>query len=86
MTVRRTSRWVSFSLPANVAGLEEPLAPGSYFVETDEEQIPGLSFIAYRRIRTTISVPTAFGRQVVEVEPKVLDAALARDALASSRS
>lgn len=53
-------------------------------VETDEELIPGLSFLAYRRIRTTIVIPFDAGmhtaRQVAEIDPDDLAAALARDA------
>jgi hypothetical protein len=44
---------------------------------------PSLSFQAYRRIRTTIILPIAFGattaRQVVTIDPRDLEAALARD-------
>lgn len=61
------------------------LPPGPYLVETEEKQILGLSFIAYRRVHTTITVPTAaFGsvtaRRVVAIEPAELEAALAREA------
>jgi len=57
-------------------------------VEVTEEQLDGLSFIAYRRLTTTIALPSSstahISRQLVEVEPADLEAALARDAEASN--
>lgn len=84
MTQRTTGRWVSFAHAALIEGLEAPLPAGKYLVETDEEQIPGLSFVAYRRLRTVMIVPTAVGtmtaRQLIEIEPEALQAALLHDA------
>lgn len=82
MTERTTSRWVSFAHPACIEGIDEPLPAGKYLVETDEDQIPGLSFVAYRRLRTLIVVPvgTTTARQLVEVDPKALQTALLHDA------
>ena len=79
MTVRTTSRTVTFRRPFFLKGTDGVQPPGTYAVETDEEQIPGLSFLAYRRISTTIvlSVPYAGGavRQVVTIDPADLEAA-----------
>jgi len=82
----RTSRTtVVFRQPAKLDGIDGFLPAGTYFIETDEEQIPGLSFVAYRRVQTTIIVPIQrganSGRQVVVIEPKALEVALERDAL-----
>jgi hypothetical protein len=83
MTGRTTTTTVVFHHPFALGTVDELLPPGSYAVETDEELIPGLSFLAYRRIRTTIILPVAFGattaRQVVAIDPLELEAALARD-------
>ena len=72
----------AYSLP----GVEEQ-APGTYVVEIVEETIDTLSFVAYRRVSTTIVLPSPqFGyasKQVVAIEPHDLAAALERDAEAS---
>jgi hypothetical protein len=51
-------------------------------VDTEEELIEGLSFPAYRRIATTIFLPTRLGAasgEVVGIDPGELASALARD-------
>ena len=86
MMARTTTRTVVFQHPFAIGAVDGLLPSGSYAVETDEEVVPGLSFIAYRRVRTTMTLPIAFGittaRQVVTIDPQELEAALARDAQA----
>lgn len=82
MFERTTTRTVVFARTFRVDGVEHELPAGAYEVATDEEMIPGLSFIAYRRVRTTITPAAGHAsavRQVVTVEPEALDAALALD-------
>jgi hypothetical protein len=76
---------VRFLRPFRVPGVDRVLAPGTYEVETIEEQIDGLSFIAYRRVSTTIMLhdPGGRTRQVIEIDPEDLTAALNKDAEAS---
>jgi hypothetical protein len=49
---------------------------GTYTIEAEDEQIEGLSFIAYRRIRTTLLLPGKPGAQIlteaVPIEPAEL--------------
>jgi hypothetical protein len=65
-------------------GIEGTFPPGTYAIEVTDEQLNGLSFIAYRRVTTTIALPSSntanISRQLVEIEPADLEAALARDA------
>ena len=86
MTERTTRKIVRFFHPTILEGIEGELPADSYDVETDEEMISGLSFPAYRRVRTVIIVPgrsaSSTSKQVVEIEPDDLIAALARDAVA----
>ena len=86
MMARTTTRTVVFHHPFAIGAVDGLLPSGSYAVETDVEVVPGLSFIAYRRVRTTMTLPIAFGittaRQVVTIDPQELEAALARDAQA----
>jgi hypothetical protein len=83
MTVRTTSRNVTFRRAFSLQGVDGMQPPGTYTVETDEEQIPGLSFLAYRRMTTTITLPIPYGggavRQVVPIDPADLEAAQMMD-------
>jgi hypothetical protein len=82
MTVRTTSKTVTFTHPLNLSGMDEVQPAGTYTVETDEELLQ-TSLRAYRRISTLMRLP---GRttgtvlaQIVEVNPVELAAVLARD-------
>jgi hypothetical protein len=85
MTERITRKTVSFLHPFALAGVEGEQPAGTYAVETTEEPIGGLSFIAYRRVSTTIVLASQqFGhasRQVVTIDPLDLEAAQKRDAI-----
>ncbi len=84
VTERTTHKTVSFLHPFELAGVEGQQPAGTYIVETTEEPIGGLSFIAYRRVSTTIVLASRqFGhasRQVVTIDPLDLEAAQKRDA------
>jgi uncharacterized membrane protein len=86
MTGRTRRSSVVFRHTALLDGVDKPLPAGAYIVETDEEQISGVSFVAYRRVQTTIIVPadthSKAGRQVITIEPQALQAALDWDARA----
>lgn len=85
MHERTTRKSVTFSSPFVLAGVDEKFDAGTYVVETREEMIEGLTFVAYRRIATTIEAPfKGFGqaaRQVTTIDPKDLEAAMNRDAI-----
>ena len=84
MTERTTTRTFDFRHPFALPGVDGILPAGTYVLETDEEAIPGLSFVAYRRVRSTLAISGWFGgsdvRQVATIDPKDLDAVLALDA------
>ena len=84
MTVRTTSRTVTFMHPFNLSGMDEEQPAGTYTVETDEELLQTLSLPAYKRISTLIRLPARPGStvltRIVEVNPLELAAVLARDA------
>lgn len=84
MHERTTRKSVTFLHPFSLAGVDEKLEAGTYIVETLEEAIEGLSFIAYRRISTMIETAAkGYGRaarQVVAIEPRDLEAAQELDA------
>jgi hypothetical protein len=59
MTTRTRRETIHFKHPFRIKGIDRLLSPGDYEVVTDEEQIEGLSFPAFRRIATMIMVPGA---------------------------
>jgi hypothetical protein len=85
--MRNTTVDVTFRRAFALKGLESAVPPGTYRVDIEEEQIDGLSFPAYRRLATFIRVPVA-GRsdcsQDLLVDPKELEKALERDAMADA--
>jgi hypothetical protein len=90
MTERISHATVTFAHPFSLLGVDEPLPQGDYAITVTEEQIDGISFVAYRRVATTIEIQSSktfnTTRQVVDVEPSDLEAALKRDAAASANT
>ena len=83
-TIRKT---VTFHSPFSLEGVGRILPAGSYEVVADEELIEGLSFPVYRRVATTMLVPTQSYLGSVEmlaIDPAALAAAKDRDAAATS--
>jgi hypothetical protein len=84
MTVRTTSKTVTFTHPFYLTRTDGVQPSGTYTVETDEELLPTLSLAAYRRITTLIRLPARTTgtvlTQIVEVSPVELAALLERDA------
>lgn len=84
MNLRTTSRTITFRQPFSLVGLDDIQPAGTYTIQTDEEPLEGLSFLAYRRVATVIFLllgrggPGSF--QAISITPEALDAAQARDA------
>lgn len=83
MPTRTTRSVVHFSSPFMLRGFDAPQPAGDYRVEADEEQIEGVSMIAYRRVATFIHLPAiaaaSLTAQMVPVDPADLEKALAKD-------
>lgn len=88
MTIRTTSRTVTFTRPFVLSGIVEEQPAGTYTVETDEELLQTASVPAYRRISTLIRLPGRPGSSVlgyvVDIDVAELAAALETDAAAPS--
>lgn len=82
MLERTTRKSITFLHPFLLA--DEKFEAGTYDVETSEELIEGLSFVAYRRVSTTIvAAAREYGhaaRQVTEIDPLELEAVHQLDA------
>ncbi|MDZ5697494.1 hypothetical protein [Chelativorans sp. M5D2P16] len=87
MTVRTTHTEITFKRPFMLSAFDARQPAGTYRLSVDEEEIFGLSFLAYRRKATVLQTPaisvTSSRHQTVEVDPEELAAALDADALAS---
>lgn len=84
MPERNVRTSVTFLHPFTLVGVEGEQPAGTYTVETTEEPVDGLSLLAYRRVSTTIVLPSPeYGmasRQLVTIDPRDLEAAQLRDA------
>jgi hypothetical protein len=84
MTIRTSSKTVSFARPFLLKGIDRVLAAGQYKVITDEELIEELSFPVYRRVVTMIFVPAdsqnSSSVEMVAIDPRDLQDAQDRDA------
>jgi hypothetical protein len=87
MTIRTSSKSVTFRAPFTLAGVHEPLLAGVYTVVTDEKPLASMTFLAYQRIATWLHLPEkAAGAgiaRVLAVDGNELDAALERDRAAA---
>ena len=77
--MRTTRESITFDRPFSLSAVDEVQPTGTYTVEIDEELIEGMSFLAYRRVATTIYLPLRPGGagsvQAVKVDPRELTAA-----------
>ena len=71
--MRTIETMVTFRHPFVLAALEATQPAGTYRLVTEEEEIPGLSFVAFRRTATMLHLPalpaTGATHQVVSVDP-----------------
>jgi hypothetical protein len=77
--MRTTRESITFDRPFSLMAVDDLQPAGTYMIDIDEELIEGLSFLAYRRIATTIYLPLHQGNQgsvqAVQVEPRELTVA-----------
>jgi len=74
---------VRFAAPFSLSGMDGVQQPGDYNVDHDEEEIEGISWLAYRRVGTFIHLPAIGSNSrsstMVAVDPSELEAALVHD-------
>lgn len=70
---RTNESLVTFGSSFSLSSIDGPQPPGAYQLVVDEEEVPGLPFLAYRRTTTRLHLPAAFAatqiRQVISVDP-----------------
>jgi hypothetical protein len=78
MTTRTRRKLVTFARPFLLRAVDAIQPAGTYNVDTDEELIDGLSFLAYRRTATWIHLPSITTKsgcsEMILVEPSELEA------------
>ena len=67
MTIRSRRETVTFKHSFRIRGIARELPAGRYEVVTDEEMVDGLSFAAWRRVATLITVPSEAVQGATEV-------------------
>ena len=84
MSTRTTETTVTFRRSFVLSSVGGALPAGRYQLVTEEEEIPGLSFTAFRRTATLLHLPADpmpdATRQIVSISPHELADALAADA------
>jgi hypothetical protein len=90
VSTRTTETTVTFERAFTLNALEGPQPPGIYRLVIDEEEILGVSFLAYRRAATMLLTPALSVRsglvQSHLVDRADLEAALEADASAAAGS
>jgi hypothetical protein len=88
MPVRTTETTVTFARPFALGSFDAPQPAGTYRVVTEEEEIEGLSFPAYRLLSTILYTPAvsviASLHEAFPVNAAELAAALETDRLGSA--
>ena len=86
MADRVTETTITFKHPFTLVSVGDPQPAGTYRVMTDEEEVLGLSFLAFRRVATMLHMPaisvSSGTSQVVRIDPDELAAAQEADARA----
>jgi hypothetical protein len=81
---RTTLTNITFLRPFSLTDIDGVQPAGTYTVETIDTTLDNLSFIAYRRVSTSIMLPAvgvvARQRQVIVIDRLELEAAVKRDA------
>ena len=82
--MRTTETLVTFRHPFKLTAVDATQPAGTYRLVTEEEEIPGLSFVAFRRTATLLHLPavstTEGTHQVVSVDPLEWTAIVEADA------
>ena len=71
--MRTTEPTITFRRPVTLSALDKTQPAGTYRLVTEEEEIPGLSFVAFRRTAMMLHLPalptTSDTHQVVGIDP-----------------
>ena len=80
MTTRTTRKTVTFAGPFSLSGIQGEHPAGPYEVDTDEETVDDVSFLAWRCVATMIHIREGGVSQVYTIDPVDLEHSLLRAA------
>ena len=79
---------MTFSRPFSLSDLDGMQPAGTYRIQTLDVALDSLSYLAYRRVSTTIELPSVgvarSRRHVISIDPLELETALNRDSTESA--
>lgn len=82
MHERSSENSVRFRGAFTLKGVDRTLPAGAYRILTEEVALDGISFIAYRRVSTSIVVPAGEASlEIAPIDPQDLEAAIQHDRL-----
>lgn len=85
---RTVTMQITFGRPFQLPGIDEVQPAGTYTIETEEELLQALSFVAWRRLYTVIRLPRRAGGpmidQAVTIDPDTFEAVIALDTAAGT--
>ena len=88
MCERKSEKRINFAHSFVIKSHNETFPAGSYVLESYDELINGISFIAYRTLRTFLRISItkngAVTRRIIEVDKAEIDAALLADTKAKT--
>lgn len=84
MAIRTNETRITLAHPFTVDSLGTPLPAGTYRLVTEEEEIPGISFLAFRRTATILYAPALSGKgggpqQAIPTSPEEMTVIFDRD-------
>jgi hypothetical protein len=84
MAIRTSETTVTFRRSFSLGTMDRPQPPGTYRIVMDDDELPGVSFVALRRIATllhtpALSIPGPSRSEVFHVGTNELAAALHDD-------
>lgn len=85
MTGRTTESVITFKHPFMLNDFDRPEPEGTYRLIVEEQEIPGISFLAFGRTRTTLFLP-AIGITGRKIESYEVNSSELADALAADQA
>ena len=79
MNTRTQSTKVVFIRPFILDGMEAMQPPGTYTIDTEEEELGTMRTQGWRRIRTVMRIERAGTTEFLTIDPEQLNKALTRD-------
>jgi hypothetical protein len=84
METRTITTQVTFLKPFRLEGMEREQPPGSYTIDTEEEQLDTLTFVGWRQVSATMRISYKGATEYVPIGSRDLLSALLRDGVSTT--